>query len=994
MRWRTSRSQANHAASHVRVAVRFLIRRRICYPGLQIPREFHANRHVAARPDRSHAPLAGDQRVPSSGGRSQESTADRFRYWTTDWQFKAIDLRTLQRRMEWIGIEFPLAAKGKADVNVKLSLPLNGLGDPEAYRATGKLKLLEIEIEDTHFDSLQADIDLRDGIATLSKLEVRQADGVFTGEATVDLKLPEMPFRVSADVKRWDIGPIADLLRRLGIGVGRSIEGLLDGTVNIRSNLKEFNDAATYTVDGNVSLQSLRIGASIPLDLAAREVSISEGVATLGSLWVRSDAYPDFFARCDAKFDFASDVAFSASGIANDVPCGDLLGMFDATAPEWIEGKVDFRGKTEVKAAKNAPLQIATTATIASPSLKILGLDCGLIEHDLSVTENRLALKTRAQKHQAPSRDQVLIQHLSCDYKLDDEFITIDQLSLRAFGGDVHGEAQLARQVGEDHQMVLAWKGLEPTWQAGNAADAVVTGRFDGAIDWRVPSNQVDSPHFHRGKIRASCVDLRLGPETVGSVELTVECRDAILKAALSGSFFGAEVAARAQATTEPELSWSDIPSRLSIGPIKIEDASLRELLSVSTGQTSRYDALVDGQISFPRGTFDRANVTTTLDGLKHRDKLVADRIEVSVVADRNRLLLNDIHGRLAGGILVGEGDWSLVGGRRVVRVRLIRANAAHSLRVIATDADDLLEGSLTTSITVTGSGDEAFDGLLVSGSVDLHEGAIAGIPIGYSHSPFAASVDLKSLIWKTHFPRIQSRFAHGKIIGDLSLRSTTNSRSGVHMESVWRMSHVDFQQLLNEYAGTSTLGRGDLSGKLQLSGRNVNSMEDVRGDFRLHLSGTDAAAVPGLSKAGALLGASALAGTRFERGEVLGTLSRGNVFLKQFQMLSDRAAVSGEGRIGLRDNRMDIKATLLTGDFQGQNALIGSLGRQVALQAIPVVELNRILSNRAVVVDLGGTLQSPIVQLLPGETARVNGTRFLTEEAFGLILADSWIDP
>ncbi|MEL6108664.1 MAG: AsmA-like C-terminal region-containing protein, partial [Planctomycetota bacterium] len=913
-------------------------------------------------------------------------------YWTTTWRFEEIDLDTLQRRLEWIGIDVPVRASGRATVDLELSVPLNRLRQPKAYRGSGKLKLIDVAVDEVPFKSLEAELELRDGVATLHQLSVQQGDGRLNGSAEVDLGSSPQPFRVQAELSRWNIEPVANLLRKLGIGGDRQITGVIDGQLEWKGKLESLDDPSSYEADGQVVLSALRIGESAPWKIAIRQFTMSAGEAVLRSLRINSDAHPTFFANADARLVLGDETSLIASGVANDVPCSEVLSLIGPGTSDWIEGKIDFRGEVRVDLDRERGLKLAANAAIASPSMRVFGLDCGLIEHDLAMTEQTLAMTPR--EPESATTAGLLIEGLRCRYEIESDETSVDQLELRAFGGELNGELKISNGDIGEHQVSLRWRGIRPRIRLNRTANSVVTGTLDGTVEWTVPSAHVSNPSFHRGTVRAECQDLRVGTDSIGSLAITMKSEPSLLQAQLNGKVFGGEISIEAQARTGPDLTWADVPARASIGPIRMKDLSLRDLLSISTGEPSRYEAKIGGEIQLAAGDLQSATIKATLSGLRNRTKLIADGIEVDVAVRGDTIVVERVRGRLAKGVVVGNGQWSLSGGKRALRLRLIRADAGRSLRVVSTQYDDLIQGGLSTDLRIVGGGKQAFGTLLVSGSFEVHDGVLAGVPLGESHGPVLASIDLNSFRWKAHLPRLQSRFAHGKISGDLRLRSAAGSPSSVQMESSWRVSHVDFQRLLSQYAGTTTLGRGDLSGKLQLSGRDISSVSDIRGDFRFQLSGTDAAAVPGLSRAGALLGASALVGVRFERGEVVGSVSRGSLILKTFQMLSDRVVVSGSGRVGLLDNRMDVNATLLTGDFHGQNAILGTFGRNVVLQAIPIVEINRLLSNRAVVVDLGGTLQSPVVQLLPGETLRVNSGRFLTEEAVGLILADSWLDP
>ena len=201
---------------------------------------------------------------------------------------------------------------------------------------------------------------------------------------------------------------------------------------------------------------------------------------------------------------------------------------------------------------------------------------------------------------------------------------------------------------------------------------------------------------------------------------------------------------------------------------------------------------------------------------------------------------------------------------------------------------------------------------------------------------------------------------------------------------------NVDFEQLLGTYVGTSTIGKGNVTGRLTLGGRNISRANDLKGEYRIKLGGTDATAVPGLSASGALLGATSLAGVRFSDGESSGRITRGSVVIDHLTLASDRVAFQASGRIAIRDKRMDIAAVLATGNFQGQSQLISQLGAKTALNYLPIGQINRLVSDRTVVFEMMGPMRDPVIRLLPAETLQANARRFLIQEAVGLIAAES----
>jgi hypothetical protein len=281
-------------------------------------------------------------------------------------------------------------------------------------------------------------------------------------------------------------------------------------------------------------------------------------------------------------------------------------------------------------------------------------------------------------------------------------------------------------------------------------------------------------------------------------------------------------------------------------------------------------------------------------------------------------------------------------------------------------------------------------DAVRFNGSIAVDNGTSFGIPLGDAHSSFNGQFSAAPLRWRVCFPAIRASLARGRVQGEIDFASSSSGRSGFHMSSDWRMTHVDFENLLSTYIGTSTIGRGNLTGDLSLSGRDISSSRDLIGRYRVRLGGSDATAVPGLSAAGSLLGATSLAGVRFTTGESNGQIRRGKLVIENMTMSADQLAVTATGQVGLDNRQLDVLMVLATGNFQGQNQLLNTGVSQILLDQVPIAQFNRIVSDRTLVFRLVGPTRDPIIRLLPAETLQANARRFVIQEALGLVIADS----
>jgi hypothetical protein len=209
-------------------------------------------------------------------------------------------------------------------------------------------------------------------------------------------------------------------------------------------------------------------------------------------------------------------------------------------------------------------------------------------------------------------------------------------------------------------------------------------------------------------------------------------------------------------------------------------------------------------------------------------------------------------------------------------------------------------------------------------------------------------------------------------------------------MDSRWRLQHVDFEQLLHTYVGTKTVGRGMITGRFGLSGRNIRSLDDLQGEFRLTLGGTDVTAVPGLPATSSLLGVASLSGTSFNEGHAAGRISRGGVAIEQLVLLSNRLKVISSGRAGLKDGRLDMITIATTGNFRGQNTILEGIAPNALVSFSPVSSLNQLVSNRTVVVDTVGTLRNPQIRLRPAETLQANLRELVIRQLIGQLAIES----
>ncbi|QDV42728.1 hypothetical protein Enr13x_25780 [Stieleria neptunia] len=936
-----------------------------------------------------------------------------YRYWTTNWSLQDIAVGDLAKKLRTIGLGLPIQVDGLATVEFEVGVPLNALRTGKAYRLEGSLSIRDLVADQMRFDVFRAEVTYADGRLDLETLRaVEQLDGggnavptagSIVGSASAEL-LPRGSF--SADVKTANlrIGPVATLFSRLGFDAADGVpQGSVTANVSVRGQVDQLNQPEQLTVEGDFAAKDVRRGPSIGFNLAAKTFSWKQRELLLPHLRIESADRPDFFVSADAKLRFDDSTQFESNLSANDMPLDQLFGLVLADAESIVMGKLDAKGKMVGEIGPAGTLNaLDVELSIASPALAVGGVQLGLLEHDIRLTRDHLSLAPRTASRpptdtppQAELQSDLIIESLETDFDATDRFARFSNLSGNLFGGTVRGSGQFARNTQLDHSLDLQWDHINPefTLPIGSLPRRPkLSLQTSGDVQWTVPAAKVLQPTDHRGNLTINLNALKIGEETVGQCDVHLQVQPDALDLSVDGTLLGGTVSIRSAAALETTTRWDQIPGRLRFSEFEFKTLSLRRILDLAMSSQPRFGGRVSLAVTPINLTVDSpsADVALRLDGLTADGVLIARTLRIDADLSNRSVQIKSARGTYAGGQLEVDGQWSLGNGTKLLTARLTRADGSRLLLPIHRQAGDWVGGRVSGRASLAGRGEGIFDSVRISGSANVEKGTTFGIPVGDAYSPLEVTVSVSPLVWRASFPMIRSTLAGGRVTGNMAFRSPGAGQGGTHLRSDWRINHVDFESLLDTYVGTSTIGRGDLTGDFRLEGRNIKDARDLEGQFRMQLGGTDATAVPGLSSAGSLLGATSLVGVRFEQGEAIGRIRNGNMLLESVAMTSDRVNVTATGKVGLLNRRLDIDTVISTGNFQGQNFLLQKLGTQTLTDIVPIGSVNRLLSDRTIVIQMVGPTRDPVIRLMTGETLRANVRRFALQEAFGLVIADS----
>lgn len=915
---------------------------------------------------------------------AQEPT---YRYWETDWSFDEISVDRLTDRLESIGIELPVQLRGTASVRFEVSVPINALRTWQAYRFQGNVSVMKFQADQLKLDQFAASVDYRDGKLTLNDLLcIQPGGGKVRGDGSMEL-VPQKDFDAQLKLEKVQLAPILKLASELQSPMFEKLaSGVLSGNMAIEGQVNQLDSPLDWTGKGKVEVQDWQAPNGQSFVVAIDSVELRERQFDLSRLTLRSQRSPQLQLLARGRLDLSERPTIDAEVFADDLPLTSVASVIAMGRSDSISGKLDLKGKVSGSLAGDPGAPLTADLSIASPSLIIAGVDLGTIEHEVRWREGEVTVAPRIKSAETVTPT---IGELSLRYTDSADALTVDLVRGKLFGGEWVGGARLSKDGTADHQLKFTIDQVKPRIRLPVSVGARrpwCTLAASGKVDWTVPAGKIDAPATHHGQVDLQLSQVELDGQALGDIALLFTVRNQQLKASGSGQILGGDFEWKTVASPSAETSWEALPRAFEVASLKlngIEIAALAKLTGVAPGFVSGTLAS-EIELRSREQTWE-AQVAWEMESLRLQNELVSRRLVGELLMGQTEIVLKSLSGSYAGGRMQASGRWAIEdGGERQVELSLRGCDGSRVLLPISPEVAKSLGGRVNANCVMRAKGPLESLSVRASGFVDVEKTTMFDMPLGNAHGPFEVLFHPSTLRWRLDLPAVQSKLAGGRLSGGMHLRSASRP-SRFHLDSQWRVVHVDFEQLLSTYAGTSTIGQGDVTGELKLRGRDIRGSKDLSGRFRFILGGTDATAVPGLSAAGALLGAGSLPGTRFSGGHATGQIARNKILFEEISLASDRIGLKAEGKLSIDSQRIDVRAQLATGNFQGQDILLNLAG-----VAAPLGQFNRIISDRTVIFDVVGPTRDPIVRLLPAETFRANAERFVIQEALGAAAANS----
>jgi hypothetical protein len=358
-----------------------------------------------------------------------------------------------------------------------------------------------------------------------------------------------------------------------------------------------------------------------------------------------------------------------------------------------------------------------------------------------------------------------------------------------------------------------------------------------------------------------------------------------------------------------------------------------------------------------------------TLSRLRWGDVELAETVGGELVLTSEQLQMPNLSGNVAGGLLFGQLNWDLKRPeRRRIRLRLQQADMARLLAfwpALAASSDGAVDVRFSSSLGTEWRG---------SAEVYLTRGTVAGIEAAEWRIPVRLTFLPGSGRGELEVPETQVQAGQGRAQGQVNLTWGDDQR----LDAKVSFFGVKLRSLLRPMPELSALAAGDLSGRLELSGNNVRSLDDLTGSLDATMKQGQVFDLPFFRQLARYI-APGQASSAFQDGALRARLNRGVVKVEYLRLKGPFLQAQLTGTVTLQ-GRLDMEATAnpgLPGEDQATIRLLGM--RLPAVGAIPSTVVNQasgILLRRLIHLDINGTVRNPSMQIVPlrnlsGDTLR-----------------------
>lgn len=840
--------------------------------------------------------------------------------------------------MQQLELKVPYKVAGKVTVRAKLAVPLSHAATRSSYRFEGTLTSPELRFEGLTVHGLSAEVNYQDGKLTLNTLRgtIPQPDdpqarpGTFKGTASAALN-PAGDVTASLALERIPAKSVVGAAPSLGV----EANGLVSGRADFKAPYERLTDLTTWEASAALHSDRLTVAGRTATALAVNAV-VSKGVLTLNKAGATIEEIPvtvDGTLSLTEKHKF--DVAVKTAGTS----IADFRKLVpEMTPPVPVEGVLETDSKIT---GTLSPLTFTATGRVHASKLTLAKTPANDVAFHWEVTQERV--------------------------KLSD-------LNATVFGGTVTGSVDYPFDTQKTGAFNVSFKDLDAAAASALVPDfpVKITGRVSGKVVGTVPEARAGQSRV--GNLDVDLTAPRLTVQGIPAERLAGKAaiKNGGVDYSLEGHTLGGTFDIKGRYPGLGKQEPRQEPNKDGRGSLRISDVDLAQLAGALKSNSLRP---LRGRVDL---TFSYANDLSegsgrlSVRGLAWGNSLISREI-LGVLSLRDGVLeLRDLGGTFARGFLRGRAQVRLKEpARNFFSLAVDRVDAKRLLAPIP-DLAGLVDGDLT--IAVRGSIGREMRG---SGTVAITRGSIGGVKVSELRLPFSYTTATAPY----GYGRLTVREATSHAGSGRAVASATAEwGTGLRVSGQVRFIDVPLRDISSTLGENSYLGNGRVTGRIDLSGTDVRSVDDLTGTLIARLSNTSVKEVPLLTQTIPFLNPIGLT-QPFQSGDVRGTLARGIFRVQRLALVNPAAQLFASGTI-TKAGQISFGVVAHTGPIGPQAVGFRLLARRLpVLGPIPlglIRDVSNLVTNRTVRLSVTGTISSPVVRVNVGALLAEEAVRFL----------------
>lgn len=826
-----------------------------------------------------------------------------------------VDLKEVElgRFLAGIGIPLAIPVEGQASIDLHIDLPVDTLNEPKCYRMDGTIRLAYLKAADMEFHDVAARLDYRDGVLRVTNLAGRSG---LNG-------LPVGSFSGSASLGLVPAGHLETNLRLEGVPLprcltdGQGLSGWLTGNLLVQVPVNRFGDAHAWQATARIEDSRLALAGRM-LALTADRVQLDKGSLSTTAIEGTVDGLPVAAAGTLA---LPRPHAFVLALTLKDLEANQLCRLLDVPAPSVpIQGGITWTARLE---GALDPLRFQAVGRAAAAALQV---------------------------------DRIPLQRLELNWKTDGKSLEVEALSARYSFGQLDGSAKIPLEGDQPGLAEMQFREIDLAPLAQQlAGQNGVQGRGFGTIRTDIAKPGADGRRkltariqysLPRVKVQALAGERLQGTASFDGTEWSYRCDGEVLAGRLH---------------VEGTMAGNQSP----ISHLTVEGAQIGRLRRemMADPDSLPLHGRVDLELSIKPEAGEHpapARGRLWVQGLRWDTSELAERIQADVQLRGSELILDNANGTFCRGLLRGRAILNTTQlERSLIDLSLDRGEAQDLLAPwpdLAKHASGTVEARLQTT---------PGQPWRTSGVISLARGRLFGIDIAEWRVPIDLAFSPGSGTGQLEVRESNAQIARGRVVGQASYSWGHSNR----LETKVRFFDVNLHELIPAAADFNRLDGGTASGRLDLAGTNIASMNDLTGTLEATLKQTQVFEFPVFQQLAPYVVPPRSRRVPVEAGDVKARLAHGLVHVERLRLTGGVVQLLLEGTLSLQ-GRVDFDVTAST----GLNAIQASMLRRMGIDLpasgpIPRSTLARAtsqLSARLVRLRVSGSVHNPQVQIVP----------------------------